>query len=423
MTFPPGSPMKPNARGECFPWRALVPLSVLLAGVHAAGWSRLDTGLNVAVFLSHLFVLWVGGYYWYSLSPGSFVGFVATMAGMFFLLVAFKGQPLFYAAFLPLVAAAYRHRFVFGLVVMLVLCLALATPYWFQTFALLVLVYLAGAHLARVHASRAAWGLFALGAPLLMFLAFPVVTTILEVAPQTLCERFARPTTLAALWTSLWTATTATAVAAVLGVPLAYVLSRASFRGRAVVDSLIDLPILIPQTVVGIALMNCLGPKAALGGWLESTLGVRVAGTAWGIVLAQLLVAAPFMVRSSAVGFSGVDVRLERAARSLGASSWAVLARISLPLAWPAIVAGALMTWARAISEFGALLILAYRPATASVLVYDQLTQYGLEEARPAAALIMILCLWLFLVARWVAWLRGKRGAGLLGTALLGGGS
>lgn len=406
-----------------FPWRPLLAMSVLLAAGHAAWRGRVDTGLNVAVFLSHLFALWIGGYYWRALSAGPFAGFVATIVGMFFLLVAFKGQPLFYAAFLPVVAASYNRPFAFGLVALLVLCLALATPYWPQTFALLALAYLAGARLAQARASAAAWALLVLGAPLLLFLAFPVVTAILEVSPQTLWERFARPRTLAALWTSLWTATTATAVATMLGVPLAYVLARASFKGRAVVDSLIDLPILIPQTVAGVALMNCLGPKAALGVWIEATLGIRVAGTAWGIVLAQLFVAAPFVVRSSAVGFAGVDVRLERAARSLGASSWGVLARISLPLAWPAIVAGALMTWARAISEFGALLILAYRPTTASVLVYDDLTQYGLDEARPAAALLLVLCLWLFLVARWIAWLRGKRGTGLFGAAMLGGGS
>ena len=400
-----------------FPVRTLLVLSALLVGGHAALGTRVDIGTNIAVCLGHLFVLWLGGHCWRTLTAGRFAGFVATVMGVFFLLIAVKGQPLFYAAFLPLAAASYSRPFLFGLVVLLVVCLALITPYWCQTFALMLLAYLAGAQLARARAGKTAWLLYLLGMPMLWFLAFPVITAVFEVEPQTLWERFSRPRMLRALWTSLWTATTATAAATLLGVPLAYVLARVSFKGRALVDSLIDLPILIPQTVAGVALMSCLGPKAALGAWVEQATGIRFTGTAWGIVIAQLFVAAPFVIRSSAVGFAGVDVRLERAARSLGASSWGVLTRISLPLALPAIVAGGLMTWARAISEFGALMILAYRPMSVPVLVYDDLTQYGLHEAKPASALLLILCLWIFFVARWLAWLRGKQGSGVFGSA------
>ncbi len=406
----------PQAR---YPLQAVLALSAIVAGLHAALWGRVDAGLNLTLLLPHLFVVCVGAHYWRVLSSAAFAGFVATVAGLFFLLIAFKQQAMFYAAFLPVIVASYRRPWLCGAVVLLVLCLALITPYWLQTYLLLLLAYVAALRLAQERAGAAVWVLWALGMPLLMLLAFPIVTAVLDVPAQTLWQRLRTPRMANALWTSLWTATTATAIATLLGVPLAYILARVAFKGRALVDCLVDLPILIPQTVAGVALMNCFSQKAALGKWIDSVFGIQFAGTHWGIVLAQVFVAAPFVIRSSAVGFAGVDARLERAARSLGAPSWAVLGRISLPLALPAIAAGALMTWARALSEFGSLLILAYHPMTVPVLVYDNLSKYGLAEANPAAALLLILCLWLFLVVRWIAWLRGRRGGSFLGAIVL----
>ena len=193
----------------------------------------------------------------------------------------------------------------------------------------------------------------------------------------------------------LLTATTAT-VATLLGIigatPLAYLLARRSFRGRAIVSALMDLPLVIPHPVAGIALLLVLGRGSTVGGALYSA-GLRVASSPTGIVCAMLFVSAPLYVSAAREAFARVDARYESVARTLGDDAWNAFRRVTLPLSARGLTAAAVVMWARAVSEFGAIVILTYNPKVVSVLSYDRFTSYGLSEALPVAAVLVLFAL------------------------------
>jgi molybdate/tungstate transport system permease protein len=195
-----------------------------------------------------------------------------------------------------------------------------------------------------------------------------------------------------ALFLTAVTATLATLAGVLGGTPLAWLLARRDFPGRAVVAALLDLPVLIPHPVAGIALLLLLGRQSAVGGTLLA-LGLRVVGTPVGIVLAMLFVSAPLYVSAAREAFARVDRRYEAVARTLGDSPWRVARRVTLPLAGRGLTAAAVVMWARAVSEFGSIVILTYNPKVASVLSYDRFTSFGLAEALPVAAVLALLAL------------------------------
>jgi molybdate/tungstate transport system permease protein len=195
-----------------------------------------------------------------------------------------------------------------------------------------------------------------------------------------------------ALWLTGTTATTATLIGVVAGTPIAYLLARRDFRGRAVVSALLDLPLLIPHPVAGIALLLVLGRESAVGGALLDA-GFRVVGTPAGIVCAMLFVSVPLYISGAREAFARVDRRFEAVARTLGDPPLRGFRRVTLPLARRGLVAASVVMWARAVSEFGAIVILTYNPKVVSVLSYDRLTSFGLGEALPVAAVLAILAL------------------------------
>jgi molybdate/tungstate transport system permease protein len=144
--------------------------------------------------------------------------------------------------------------------------------------------------------------------------------------------------------------------------------------------------------VAGIALLLVLGRDTALGSALWS-LGLQITGSVFGIVAAMLFVSAPLYVSAAREAFDRVDPRFEGVARTLGDSRWRALRRVTLPLAWRGLLAAAIVMWARAVSEFGAIVILVYHPRVASVLSYERFTAFGLREALPVAAVLVLLAL------------------------------
>ncbi len=154
------------------------------------------------------------------------------------------------------------------------------------------------------------------------------------------------------------TSTVTLAIAILVGTPLAYVLARYQFPGKTIVDLLIDLPIVLPPTVAGVALLVAFGRRGVVGEYLDDW-GLTVGFTTTAVVLAQLFVSAPFYVRTVKAGIEAVEPMYEGVAWTLGASPLRAFFRITLPLAWPSIVAGAILCWARALSELGATLIFA----------------------------------------------------------------
>ncbi len=162
-----------------------------------------------------------------------------------------------------------------------------------------------------------------------------------------------------ALWLSIWTSTVTVALAIVFGTPVAYLLSRSSFPGKAIVDGLIDLPIVLPPTVAGVALLTAFGRRGLIGEPIEDWTGQSFAFTTTAVIMAQLIVATPFYVRAARSGFDSVDRRIESVAYTLGASRTRTLFRVVLPQVRPALLAGIVLCWARSMGELGATLIFA----------------------------------------------------------------
>ncbi len=201
------------------------------------------------------------------------------------------------------------------------------------------------------------------------------------------------------LWLTVITATAATLVTVALGTPLAYLIARRRLPFASVVSAIVELPLLIPHPVAGIALLLAFGRASALGAVL-SRVGVSVVGSATGIGLAMLFVAAPLYVSAAREAIARVDQRYEAVARTLGDGAWRAAWRITMPLSLRGLVAAAVVMWARAVSEFGAIVILTYNPKVASVLSYDRFTAYGLDSALPVAAVLVLLATLPLLVLR-----------------------
>jgi molybdate/tungstate transport system permease protein len=241
-----------------------------------------------------------------------------------------------------------------------------------------------------------------LGATLVLFLTVPLVAMMLRESPGSLWTTLLEKDVRAALSVSIGAAAISTAISMVLGVPLGYLLARSEFPGKTLIQAVVDMPVVVPHTVAGIALLTILGPHGFLGG-PAGQLGIRFVDALPGTVAAMLFVSAPFVVNAARAGFESVNPRLEKVSRSLGASPARTFIRVSLPLSARPIVAGSIMSWARAVSEFGAILVIAYYPRIGPTLIYERFTSFGLGSSRPVAVLLLAISLILFIALRMFA--------------------
>jgi molybdate transport system permease protein len=194
--------------------------------------------------------------------------------------------------------------------------------------------------------------------PITIFLLLPLVALILRISPTQLLINLLNQQVAQAIRLSMITTLITLALTIVAGTPLAYLLARRTFRGRTLLDTLIDLPMVLPPSVAGIALLVAFGRRGLLGQYIGAA-GLEIAFTPAAVVLAQTFVAAPFYIKAAMAGFAAVDRELEQAAALDGAAGFQVLRYVTLPLAGGALLAGAVMTWARALGEFGATIIFA----------------------------------------------------------------
>jgi molybdate/tungstate transport system permease protein len=240
-----------------------------------------------------------------------------------------------------------------------------------------------------------------LGLVIFLFITVPLFKMVLSsvAEPEIFWKTLVDRQVIEAIWLTFHAALTATIVGFIFGIPLAYVLARNEFPGKKLVEGLIDVPIVIPHTAAGIALLFVFGRSFFIGSAFEK-IGITFVDSTAGIVIAMLFVSVPFLIDSAKEGFKTVDVRLEKVARSLGATPWQVFVRISFPLAWQSILSGSIMMWARGISEFGAVVILAYHPMIAPVLVFERFEAFGLDFARPVAVILIIVSVLIFVVLR-----------------------
>ena len=243
----------------------------------------------------------------------------------------------------------------------------------------------------------------------LAFLVLPLLALLLRAPWSTLPDRLLSPGIGSALRLSLVCASSATLVCLVLGVPLAWVLARASFPGRRLVRALVTVPLVLPPVVGGVALLLLLGRRGVVGQYLDSWFGITLPFTTAAVVVAEAFVALPFLVLAVEGALRGTDRRYEDAAATLGASRWTVFRRVTLPLIAPGISAGAVLCFARALGEFGA--TITFAGSFPGVTRTMPIEVYLALESDPETAVVLSLVLLAVSVAVLVSlrdrWLTG----------------
>ena len=256
--------------------------------------------------------------------------------------------------------------------------------------------------LQRIRAEPLSLVFAALGGLVLLFIVAPLISMLLSCSLPELAETAKDDGVRGSIWLTLWTSMAATVIFAVAAVPFAYLLARKDFPLKGLVTGIIDLPIVIPHSAAGIALLGVIS-RGTLLGKAAGKMGFSFVGSSAGIMAAMAFVSIPYLINSARNGFLAVPVRLEKAALSLGASPLQVFLTVSVPLAWRAILSGLILMWARGMSEFGAVLIIAYHPMITPVLIYERFTSFGLKYARPVAVLFILVCLIFFITLRLLA--------------------
>jgi molybdate transport system permease protein len=240
-------------------------------------------------------------------------------------------------------------------------------------------------------------------AALLLLLGLPSLVLLLRALDPALLPNFVEPVVIDALRLSLGTTSLSLLLTLLFGTPLAYLLARFDFRGRALLDALMDLPLVLPPVVAGVMLLLVVGRRGLLGGPLAE-LGIALPFTTAAVVLAQLFVAAPLYIRTMKAGFGRGNRDLEAAAVTLHASRWRTFWRVTLPLTWPSFVEGCVLSWTRALGEFGATIVVAGnlqgRTQTMPLAIFSALER-DLEAALALSALLAGLAFTLLLLFRW----------------------
>ncbi|MGH2468719.1 MAG: ABC transporter permease [Chloroflexota bacterium] len=243
--------------------------------------------------------------------------------------------------------------------------------------------------------------LWLLGGLLLFFVVLPLARLYTGLQLPDLAQVAFGDGVLASIALSLEAAVISALACGTFGTALAYGLSRDSFRGKGLVEALVDLPLAVPHSVAGIALLFVFGRQGAAG-QLLAHVGLRFWGSLAGVVVGMIFVSSPFAVNAARLAFDAVPRELEDIARTDGANSTQVFGFITLPLATRGVFTGIILAYARSLSEFGAVVILAYYPMTAPVKIYDLFLQGGLGPSTMAAALLLTVALASFLGLRFL---------------------
>ncbi len=241
-----------------------------------------------------------------------------------------------------------------------------------------------------------------LGGLILIFILAPLLGMFLNTAPTELFQTMKEAEVRQSIWLTIWVSFSATFLFAMAAIPLSYLLARKAFPLKKLVTGIIDLPVVIPHSAAGIALLGFVSRDSVVGK-LGSLVGLNFVGHPAGIAVAMAFVSIPYLINAARDGFSGVPVRLEKAALNLGASPTRVFFTISLPLAWRNIISGLILMFARGMSEFGAVIVVAYHPMITPVMIYERFGAFGLKYARPVSVLFILITLGTFITLRLLA--------------------
>lgn len=249
---------------------------------------------------------------------------------------------------------------------------------------------------------KSIWLFIIPGSLLVCLLALPLIALLWRALNADFMATVVAPTAFAALRVSLLTSTLSTLLAILTGTPLAYALARWPFRVRSWIELVIDLPVVLPPAVAGLALLIAFGRRGLLGPALEA-IGISVPFTTAAVVIAQTFVSAPLYVRAARIGFAAVDVQLEEAAYTEGATQWQLFRHVMLPIAGRSLFSGAILCWARALGEFGATILfagnLAGRTQTMPLAIYLGF-ESDLSLALALSAILLLVSVALMIVLR-----------------------
>ncbi len=236
-----------------------------------------------------------------------------------------------------------------------------------------------------------------LGGLLLLFIVAPLVGMFLTTSPVSIFETAKETEVQQSIWLTISTSIAATVVFSVFAIPLAYLLARKHFPLKKLILGIINIPVIIPHSAAGIALLGIISRNTMLGRVAEN-LGFSFVNSPAGIMIAMAFVSIPYLLNATIDGFINVPERYEKVAMTLGASSTRIFFTISLPLAWRNILTGLIMMWARGLSEFGAVIIIAYHPMITPVMIFERFNAYGLTYTKPVTVLFICICLIIFIV-------------------------
>ncbi len=230
-----------------------------------------------------------------------------------------------------------------------------------------------------------------LGSILVLFLTVPLIKLFLTVGFTNIVQSMQDKEVYNSIFLTLKSAFYAVVFVCITGIPLAYLIARHEFWGKSMFEAILDIPVMVPHTAAGIALLI-----AFSNGYFNFI------DTTTGIVSAMMFLSAPFLINGAKEGFKKVDVKYEHVARTLGANRFWVFFSIALPNARNDILNGALMMWSRGLGEFGAVVIIAYHPMVAPVLIYDRFNSFGLKYSAPVAASMILVSVGIFLAIRFI---------------------
>lgn len=261
-----------------------------------------------------------------------------------------------------------------------------------------------------LHVPFGAWGLRGMALTyLLVLVAVPLLVIAFEglrYGWETFWNSISQPVAVSAVWLSVWTAALMAVINTGMGTLTAYVLVRYRFPGKRLLDTVIDLPFAIPTLVTGVMLVLLYGPQTVIGSFLQQTAGIRILYAPPGIILALMFISYPFVIRAVQPVLEKLDLNQEEAAHTLGASRWITFRRIVLPAILPAMVTGGMLSFARALGEFGSLAIVAgnipRRTQVATVYIYGQVEGGNLPAASAVSLVVLLIALVTTLAADWL---------------------
>jgi molybdate transport system permease protein len=240
-------------------------------------------------------------------------------------------------------------------------------------------------------------GVIVLAALTALFFVLPLAGLVFKTPWSSIGSTISSSTSLNALRLSLIASLASTALALVFGFPLAWILARGSFRGKALLRGLCTLPMVLPPVVGGIALLLAYGRRGFVGEPLDSAFGISLPFSLPGVIVAESFVSMPFFVITLESGLRSMNVRLEEAARNLGASRWMVFWRVTLPLIWPSLLAGGVLAWSRALGEFGATITFAGNSPgvtqTTPLAIYVSQSSGKMDEAIALSLVLVVVSL------------------------------